>query len=330
MKTFASILLSLVVIISLKAQEPAKLKWLTLKEAVELNKKQPKKFIIDMYTDWCGWCKKMDAETFNHPAIAAFISENFYPVKFNAETKDTIEFKGKKYTNPNIGFRSTHSLAMELMNNRPSYPTIVYLDEQLNSISAVPGYMTPADIEPVLVFFARNFYKIYPYEQFKKDFDKAFRDTTKFVDKVKWQNFDKGLKSNKKKIIFMHFNGCIDCAMIQRVIFQHDTIAYILNDKFTIIPFDVLTTDTIRFNDISYINEKKQHPFHQLAVTLTNAQINLPGMVFLDENNQLISYVPGFFPLNAMEMLLHFFYEEAYKTQTWEQFTKNFHSNIKP
>lgn len=280
MKTVTSIFLFLSLFFSIQAQENHKLKWLTLKEAVELNKKQPKKFIIDMYTDWCGWCKKMDAETFNHPAIAAFINEHFYPVKFNAETKDTIEFKGKKYTNPNVGFRSTHSLALELMNNRASYPTIVYLDEQLNNISAVPGYMTPADIEPVLVFFARNFYKIYPYEQFKKDFDKAFRDTTKFADKIKWHNFDEGLKSNKKKIIFMHFNGCIDCAMIQRVIFQHDTIANILNKQFTIISFDVLTTDTIRFNDIDYINEQKQHPFHQLAVTLTNAQINLPGMVF--------------------------------------------------
>ncbi|MCX7861966.1 MAG: thioredoxin fold domain-containing protein [Bacteroidales bacterium] len=330
MKTLYCISFILFLSLSFVAQEQRKIKWLSLKEAIEQNKKQPRKIIIDMYTDWCGWCKKMDAETFNHPAIANFINENFYAVKFNAETKDTIEFKGKKYSNPGLGFRSTHSLALELMNNRASYPTIVYLDEQLNNISAVPGYMTPADIEPVLIFFARNFYKVYPFDQFKKDFDKAFRDTAKFHDKIIWQSFDKGLKSNKKKIIFMYFNGCIDCAMMQRVIFQHDTIANILNNKFSIISFDVLTTDSIRFNDILYINEKKEHPFHQLAITLTNAQITLPGMVFLSENNQLISYVPGFFPLKTMEMLLHFFYTEAYKTQTWEQFTKTFKSNITP
>lgn len=312
----------------LLAQHKQNLKWLSLKEAVELNKTRPKKFLIDMYTDWCGWCKKMDAETFNHPAIANFIQENFYPVKFNAETKDTVEFKGKKYTNPNIGSRSTHSLAAELMNNRPSYPTIVYLDEELKPISAVPGYMTPTDIEHILVFFARNFYKIYPYDQFKKDFEKTFRDTSKFVDKLNWKNFEQGLKSNKKKIIFFQFEGCIDCAIMKKTTFQHDTIAQYINKHFEIIPFDILTTDSIVFNGVKYINEKKDHPFHQLAIILTNGQINLPTMVFLNEQNQLISAVPGFFPVPPMEMLLHFFNKEAYKTKTWEQFTREFKSNI--
>ena len=322
-----NLLFFLIILLSAYSQEH-KLKWYTLKEAIELNKTKPKKFLIDMYTDWCVWCKKMDAETFNHPGIAAFIQEYFYPVKFNAETKDTIEFKGKKYTNPNIGFRSTHSLALELMNNKPSYPTIVYLDEELKPISAVPGYMSPADIEPILVFFARNFYKLYPFEDFKNDFFKAFRDTSHFVDKIHWQSFDKGLKTKKKKIIFMYFEGCIDCIILKKVIFQHDTISNYLNKYFTIIPFDVLTTDTIYFNNIEYINEKKEHPFHQLAVALTNANITLPGMVFLDENNQLISYVPGFFPLKPFEMLIHFFNEEAYKNQTWENYTKSFKSKI--
>ncbi len=308
-------------------QEP--LKWYSLKEAIELNKTKPKKFLIDMYTHWCGWCKKMDAETFHHPGIAAFISEYFYPVKFNAETKDTIEFKGKKYTNPNVGLRSTHSLALELMNNRASYPTIVYLDEQLNPISAVPGYMTPADIEPILVFFARNFYKIYPFEQFKTDFTKTFRDTNKFVDKIHWKTFEEGLKTTKKKIIFMTFNGCIDCAMMHKVAMQHDTIANYLNKHFTMISFDVLTTDTIYFNGIKYFNEKKEHPFHQLAVALTNAQINLPEMIFLNEHNQVISAVPGYFPTQAMEMLIHFFNEEAYQKMNWEEYTRQFKSNLK-
>ncbi len=304
------------------------LKWLTLKEAVELNKAKPKKILIDMYTDWCGWCKKMDAETFNHPNIAAFIQEYFYPVKFNAETKDTIEFKNKKYTNPNIGLRSTHSLALELMNNRPSYPTIVYLDEELKPISAVPGFMTPADIEPILVFFARNFYKIYPFEQFKKDFEKTYRDTTKFVDKIKWKDFEAGLKSKKKKIIFFHFEGCIDCAIFKKTTLQHDTIAQYIEKHFEIIPFDILSTDTIVFNNVKYFNEKKEHPFHQLAIYLTNGQIQIPTMIFLNEENQLTSAVPGFFTIRYMEMLLHFFNNEVYKTNTWEQFTKKFKSNL--
>ena len=72
------------------AEPPSLVKWMTFKEAFEANKKTPKPFLIDVYTDWCGWCKRMMATTYSNPAIAAYVNQNFYPVKFNAETKDSI------------------------------------------------------------------------------------------------------------------------------------------------------------------------------------------------------------------------------------------------
>jgi len=321
-----SVLLSILITLNLFAQKEH-LKWYSLKEAIELNKKQPRKFIIDMYTDWCGWCKKMEAETFQHPAIANYIQNNFYPVKFNAETHDTIEFKGKKYTNNGIGQRPPHSLAVELMNNKMSYPTIVYLDEELNLISAVPGYMNAADIEPVLIYFSRNLYKIYPFENFKADFNKTFKDST-FKEHVQWKTFAEGLKSNKKKIIFLTHHGCIDCNIMLKASLQHDTIANYLNHNFSCIQFNILTNDTIDFNGTKYYFNSNQYPFHQLAVALTNGQINLPQMVFLNEQNQLLSLVPGFFPTKNFEMLIHFFNEEAFKKMSWENYVKQFKSNI--
>jgi len=71
---------------SLQAASP--LKWYTLEEAMEAAKKNPKPLLIDLYTDWCGWCKKLDADTFGHEGIAKYIGENFYPVKFNAEQRE--------------------------------------------------------------------------------------------------------------------------------------------------------------------------------------------------------------------------------------------------
>ena len=67
------------------AQE-SKVKWYTFEEAVELNKAEQRKIFIDVYTDWCGWCKKMDATTFNSPEIAKILNEEYYAVKFDAET----------------------------------------------------------------------------------------------------------------------------------------------------------------------------------------------------------------------------------------------------
>jgi len=55
----------------------AKIKWLDFEEAVALNSKKPKKIFIDMYTDWCGWCKKMDAATFINPVIVDYMNEHY-------------------------------------------------------------------------------------------------------------------------------------------------------------------------------------------------------------------------------------------------------------
>ena len=69
-----------------------KIHWMDFESAVAASQKQPKKMFIDVYTDWCGWCKKMDASTFMDDSVAAYINANYYPVKFNAESKDTIRF----------------------------------------------------------------------------------------------------------------------------------------------------------------------------------------------------------------------------------------------
>src|SRR3990167_418315 len=79
------------------AQTSEQLKWHTLSEAIALNKITPKFFLIDMYTDWCGWCKVMDKNTFQHIKIATIIDKYFYAVKFNAEKNDSVEYKGKTY-----------------------------------------------------------------------------------------------------------------------------------------------------------------------------------------------------------------------------------------
>lgn len=157
MKRILIISAAFFLILNIHAQD--KIKWHSLTEAIELNRTEPKKFMIDVYTDWCGWCKRMDATTFSNPEIAKYVNENFYAVKFNAEMKDSLTLGNRTYHFIDNGGRGYHEVAAILTKGRLSYPTIVYLDEELRHIEVEPGYKTVEQLQPRLVYYSEEQYK---------------------------------------------------------------------------------------------------------------------------------------------------------------------------
>ncbi len=151
--------------------EAAPVKWYTIQEAEDLIKKSPRPIFIDTYTDWCGWCKKMDRDTFTNSVIADILNNKFYPVKFNAEGKEEVTFMGQKYINDGKS-GNAHQLAIALLQGQLSYPTVVILTPANGKFSAspIPGYRPPKDMEVVLSFFADKAYETQKYDEFQKSF----------------------------------------------------------------------------------------------------------------------------------------------------------------
>lgn len=132
MKKF--VIIGLLLVTANFAQAQDEIKWLKFEEAVAATEANPKMLFVDVYTDWCGWCKKMDKETFTDPAVIKYINETFYAVKMNAEdNKRTFDFKGKSYTEAKMAG------AMRVQ----SYPNFVIIDPTLMNITQMPGYREP-------------------------------------------------------------------------------------------------------------------------------------------------------------------------------------------
>ncbi len=142
------------------------IKWMTWEEAYTANQKKPKKIFVDIYTDWCGWCKKMDKSTFQDKDIIKTINKKFYAVKLNAEQKESIQFNGAEFKHVNQGRNGTHQLAYALLDGRMGFPAFVTLDEQFNRIILSPGYKQPAELMKELKYVSSNSYKKVDLDQY--------------------------------------------------------------------------------------------------------------------------------------------------------------------
>ncbi len=154
------------------ASDHTKVNWLTIEEAQEKFNEEPRKIFVDVYTDWCGWCRRMESETFSHPQIAEMLNTHFYPVKLNAEQEEPIVFQGVTYENENIGQRrATHNFAIALLQGQMSYPSVAFFNEEMQLVTAIPGFRPPKNMEAVLTFFKDDVFKENPNLQ---DFIESF------------------------------------------------------------------------------------------------------------------------------------------------------------
>lgn len=140
------------------AQE--KIQWMSIEDAYELTltEENPKKIFIDVYTDWCGWCKRMDKATFQNEEVATYMNEHYYNVKFDAEQKESVEILGNTFKFVPQGNRGYHELAAALLNGKMSYPTVVFLNRKFEMLSPVPGYQESLAFMNIAKYFGDNIY----------------------------------------------------------------------------------------------------------------------------------------------------------------------------
>ena len=80
----------------------------------------------------------MDKDTFTNSVISDILNNKFYPVKFDAEGKESVTFLGQTFINDGKS-GNAHQLAVALLQGQLSYPTVVFLTPEGREISGLSG-----------------------------------------------------------------------------------------------------------------------------------------------------------------------------------------------
>ena len=122
--------------------------WITLEKAKQYAKKYNKEILIFFYKKDCEYCDKMKKEALSDMQVINLINNNFLPVKINSRTKDTIYYKGTKYSNQQPvehGYTFRHDFYAEVSSftrdntEQSTTPTIVLFNNQFKKLKNLPG-----------------------------------------------------------------------------------------------------------------------------------------------------------------------------------------------
>ena len=150
-----------------KATGSTTISWLTIDEAAGKLQQEKKPVLIDLYTTWCGWCKQMDKKTYSNKAVAQYLSDKFYTVRIDAESRATINWQGHTYSyNPQY---RCNEFALYLAHGQLEFPTTIIIvpGEQPQ---AIPGFMEPKDLEPLVKYFGEGDYRTRGFDEYHKNF----------------------------------------------------------------------------------------------------------------------------------------------------------------
>jgi thioredoxin-related protein len=132
--------------------------WVTLEQAQTQARDQGKYILLDVYTEWCGFCRRMIRETYADKRVQEALDRYFYPVRIDAESSRQVKFQGENFSMADL------ALAFGVQ----SFPTTIFLNPDGEPVALQPGFIEPGRFHKMLSFVGSESYRYQTFQQYSE------------------------------------------------------------------------------------------------------------------------------------------------------------------
>ncbi len=130
--------------------------WYKYDDGLAKAKKEKKHVMVHFYTNWCGWCKRMDKNTFANQEVKKLLNDSYVPIRVNAESAEKVKVDGKEMTlrqvSGSYGVRA--------------YPATWFLKPNGEKIAPRNGYVEPDEFQYILKWVKDDLYDKVSFNEF--------------------------------------------------------------------------------------------------------------------------------------------------------------------
>lgn len=132
--------------------------WVTLEDAQRQAADEGKYVLLDVYTEWCGFCRRMNRETYADKSVQDVIDRYFYAVRIDAESQQKVSFQNETY--------SMEELAQAF--GVASFPTTIFISPTGEPVASQPGFIEAGRFHKMLSFVGSKSYQTQTFQQYSE------------------------------------------------------------------------------------------------------------------------------------------------------------------